>query len=46
MIPTWAKWATLLGGTAVAAGGYLVLAWLLVLPREDRAELRARVFGP
>jgi O-antigen/teichoic acid export membrane protein len=45
MLPAWAKWATLLGGTAVAAGGYLVLAWFLVLPREERAELRARLLG-
>jgi hypothetical protein len=28
---------------AAAAAVYCVLAWFLVLPREDRAEIRARV---
>jgi O-antigen/teichoic acid export membrane protein len=44
-IPVWARWVVLAGAMAVAAVVYFVLAWFLVLPREDRDVLRARVFG-
>jgi len=44
-VPVWARWVVLLGVMGVAAAVYCALAWFLVLPREDRAEFRARVFG-
>jgi O-antigen/teichoic acid export membrane protein len=45
-IPVWARWVVLAGAMAAVFAAYLVLAWFLVLPREDRDDLRARVFGP
>src|SRR5262249_19681465 len=44
-LPIWGQWLALAGFCAAGFAGYLVLAWFLVLPREDRAELRARVLG-
>jgi hypothetical protein len=44
-LPVWGQWLALAGFCAAGAAAYLVLAWFLVLPPEDRAELRARVSG-
>jgi O-antigen/teichoic acid export membrane protein len=43
-LPRWGRWAVLAGAMAAASSGYLILGWLLVLPREEREELRRRVF--
>ena len=43
-VPLWSRWFILAAVMAVAAVAYCVLAWFLVLPREDRHELRARIF--
>jgi O-antigen/teichoic acid export membrane protein len=43
-IPLWSRWFILAAAMTVAAVAYCVLAWFLVLPREDRHELRARFF--
>lgn len=39
------RWLALGGGMATVTIAYSALAWALILPREDRAEIRARVFG-
>jgi O-antigen/teichoic acid export membrane protein len=43
--PGWLKWAALAGWLAAGAGGYLVLAWFLALPADDRAEWLGRIRG-
>jgi O-antigen/teichoic acid export membrane protein len=43
-VPVWARWVVLAGVVTAAATVYFVLAWLLVLPRDDRLALRALVF--
>ena len=43
-IPNWGRWCVLGVVVVVAVTAYFVLAWFLVLPHEDRTELRARLF--
>jgi O-antigen/teichoic acid export membrane protein len=43
-IAVWARWFVLASGMMISAMLYFFLAWFLVLPREDRDELRARLF--
>jgi O-antigen/teichoic acid export membrane protein len=43
-LPVWSRWFALGGLMMAAATIYGVPAWFLVLPREDRVEIRARVF--
>jgi hypothetical protein len=38
-------WLELLAVLVLGWSGFFVPAWFLLLPREDRVELRARVFG-
>ena len=42
-IPTWAKWLVLGSGMAAGTMVYSTFAWLLILPREDRDEIRRRL---
>jgi O-antigen/teichoic acid export membrane protein len=43
-ISSWGRWCVLIGSMAIAALAYFILAWFFVLPREDRDELRSRMF--
>jgi O-antigen/teichoic acid export membrane protein len=43
-IPVWGQWVVLGAAMAVGAAFYFAVAWFIVLPREDRAEIRTRVF--
>jgi len=45
-VPVWGRWLVLAAGAGAASAAYLLLAWFLVLPRGDRSDLRAQVFGP
>ena len=43
-IATWAKWLVLGTGMTTATLVYSAIVWMLILPREDRDEIRRRVF--
>ena len=42
-VPVASRWVVVATGIAAAGGGYLALAWFLVLPPSDRRELLDRV---
>ena len=42
--PRWACWLALAAWLAAAAGGYLILAWFLVLSTDDRRVLTGRIW--
>jgi len=44
-VPAWERWLLLAATCGATTLGYLAVAWRLVLPRDDRAELRARLLG-
>jgi len=44
-MPIWGRWLVMGGAMAVASIGYSLLAWVLVIPAAERAELRARILG-
>lgn len=42
-LPVWGCWCALAVGVSLSAGSYLILTWMLVLSREERAELAERL---